>query len=161
MSANTGTSDAPPVKTKIAVLGAGMGAIAAMYELTQLPENRAKYEHHRLHVGLAGGGKGASARNQQMGGRIEEHGLHISFGFYDNAFKVMRDAYREMQGMPELPLSTFDKAFTPQDFIVLMDQYKGEWRTPWEYTFPSPADVPAMAAISRRSGRWRGSSSNG
>jgi uncharacterized protein with NAD-binding domain and iron-sulfur cluster len=136
------SAGAPPAKTKIAVLGAGMGSIAAMYELTQLPENRAKYDITVYTLGWRVGGKGASARNQQMGGRIEEHGLHIWFGFYDNAFKVMRDAYREMQRSPELPLSSFEKAFTPQDFIVLMDEYKGEWRTPWQYTFPATGGTP-------------------
>ena len=129
-------------KTKIAVLGAGMSSIAAMYELTQLPENRAKYDITCYTLGWRVGGKGASARNPQMGGRIEEHGLHIWFGFYDNAFKVMKDAYREMQRSPELPLSSFEKAFTPHDFIVLMDQYKGEWRTPWQYTFPATGGSP-------------------
>jgi uncharacterized protein with NAD-binding domain and iron-sulfur cluster len=129
-------------KTKIAVLGAGMSSIAAMYELTQLPENRAKYDITCYTLGWRVGGKGASARNPQMGGRIEEHGLHIWFGFYDNAFKVMRDAYKEMQRSPELPLSTFEAAFTPHDYIVLMDQYKGEWRTPWEYTFSSTGGIP-------------------
>jgi uncharacterized protein with NAD-binding domain and iron-sulfur cluster len=142
MSSDNRTTDSPPVKTKIAVLGAGMGAIAAMYELTQLPDNRAKYDITVYTLGWRVGGKGASARNQQMGGRIEEHGLHIWFGFYDNAFKVMRDAYQEMRRSPDLPLSTFEEAFTPHDFIVLMDEYKGEWRTPWEYTFPATGGIP-------------------
>src|SRR6185436_2107784 len=74
MSINVGSTDSPPVKTKIAVLGAGMSTIAAMYELTQLPENRAKYDITVYTLGWRVGGKGASARNQQMGGRIEEHG---------------------------------------------------------------------------------------
>lgn len=129
-------------KTKIAVLGAGMGSIAAVYELTQLPENRAKYDITIYTLGWRVGGKGASARNQQMGGRIEEHGLHIWFGFYDNAFKVMKDAYQEMQRSPELPLSSFEKAFTPHDYIVLMDWYNGQWRSPWQYTFPVTGGIP-------------------
>ena len=39
------------------------------------------------------GGKGASGRNAEYGERIEEHGLHIWFGFYDNAFKTIQAAY--------------------------------------------------------------------
>src|SRR5687767_3480469 len=68
MSAYPATPDSPPVKTKIAVLGAGMGTIAAIYELTQLPANRAKYDITVYTLGWRIGGKGASARNQQMGG---------------------------------------------------------------------------------------------
>ena len=142
MSTDPQSTGSTPAKTKIAVLGAGMGSIAAIYELTQLPENRAKYDITVYTLGWRVGGKGASARNQQMGGRIEEHGLHIWFGFYDNAFKVMKDAYQEMQRSPELPLSTFETAFTPHDYIVLMDEYKGEWRTPWQYTFPVTGGSP-------------------
>ena len=33
-----------PKKTKVAVLGAGIAAIAAVYELTQQEKNRNKYE---------------------------------------------------------------------------------------------------------------------
>ena len=30
-----------------------------------------------------------------VGQRIEEHGLHIWFGFYDHAFRMLREAYEE------------------------------------------------------------------
>ena len=47
------------------------------------------------------GGKGASGRMPHgngaagVGQRIEEHGLHIWFGFYDHAFRMLRQAYEE------------------------------------------------------------------
>ncbi len=47
------------------------------------------------------GGKGASGRSPHSGPdggrgqRIEEHGLHIWFGFYEHAFRMLRGAYRE------------------------------------------------------------------
>ena len=46
------------------------------------------------------GGKGASGRNAAHGSRIEEHGLHIWFGFYDNAFLTMRQCYEELARAP-------------------------------------------------------------
>jgi uncharacterized protein with NAD-binding domain and iron-sulfur cluster len=47
------------------------------------------------------GGKGASGRmphlseDRVVGQRIHEHGLHIWFGFYEHAFRMLRDAYAE------------------------------------------------------------------
>ncbi len=128
-------------KTKVAVLGGGMGSIAAIYELTQLPENRDKYDITVYQQGWRIGGKGASGRNVQNGARIEEHGLHLWFGFYDNSFKIMKDAYKAMQRSPDLPLSTFEKAFKGHDFIMLMDEYQKQW-SPWVYSFPKNAGVP-------------------
>ena len=37
------------------------------------------------------GGKGASGRDAD--GRILEHGLHVWLGFYENAFRMMRECY--------------------------------------------------------------------
>jgi len=136
------TQGNPTGKTRVAVLGCGMGSIAAMYSLTQRPEDREKYEITAYQMGWRVGGKGASGRNMDMGARIEEHGLHIWFGFYDNAFKVMADAYKELNRPPNMPLATIEKAFTPHDYVVLMDNYKNEWRTPWQYSFPVTNQVP-------------------
>ena len=139
------TVTSPPAdagrKTKIAVLGSGMGAIAAMYSLTQRQEDRDRYEITCYLRGWRVGGKGASGRNMDMGARIEEHGLHIWFGFYDNAFTVMRDAYKELNRPPSMPLATIEQAFLPHDFVVLMDTYKNEWRTPWQYSFPPNGEL--------------------
>ena len=38
------------------------------------------------------GGKGASSRGRH--GRIEEHGLHVWLGWYENAFRLLRECYR-------------------------------------------------------------------
>lgn len=141
MTATSPQGGAAP-KTKVAVLGSGMGAIAAMYSLTQRKEDRDKYEITCYLRGWRVGGKGASGRNMNMGARIEEHGLHIWFGFYDNAFTVMRDAYKELNRPPSMPLATIEKAFTPHDYVVLMDTYNNEWRTPWQYTFPPNGELP-------------------
>src|SRR5690349_13812615 len=129
-------------KTRIAVLGCGMSSVAAMYSLTQRPEDRDKYEISAYQMGWRIGGKGASGRNMERGARIEEHGLHIWFGFYENAFRIMRDAYQELGRKPGTPLWDLDHAFTPHDYIVLMDQYQDTWRTPWQYTFEPNDGVP-------------------
>src|SRR4051812_36880437 len=129
-------------KTRITVLGCGMSSIAAMYSLTERQEDRDKYEITAYQMGWRVGGKGASGRNMDMGARIEEHGLHIWFGFYENAFRIMRKAYDELGRKPGTPLCDFEHAFTPQDFVVLMDTYQNEWRAPWQYTFPNNGELP-------------------
>ncbi|NJP08916.1 MAG: NAD(P)-binding protein [Leptolyngbyaceae cyanobacterium RU_5_1] len=49
-------------KTKIAVLGGGMGSLAAAFELSNTPELRSRYEITVYQLGWRLGGKGASGR---------------------------------------------------------------------------------------------------
>jgi uncharacterized protein with NAD-binding domain and iron-sulfur cluster len=133
-------------KTKVAVLGGGIGALTSIYELTTLPENRAKYDITVYQLGWRLGGKGASGRQLSNANRIEEHGLHIWFGFYDNAFKVMREAYQEMNRPLYAPLATFDDAFKPHDYVVFMEEYKGTW-VPWSIDFPSDHQKPGSGGV--------------
>ena len=44
------------------------------------------------------GGKGASTRGAD--GRILEHGLHVWLGYYDNAFRLVRECYDELDRRP-------------------------------------------------------------
>ena len=60
------------------------------------------------------GGKGASSRGPH--GRIEEHGLHVWLGCYDNAFALLRECYAELDRAttdPGAPIHTWDQAFIP------------------------------------------------
>lgn len=125
------------MKQRIAVLGGGMASLVAVFELTNLPGWKDRYEFTVYQEGWRLGGKGASGRNPDEHERIEEHGLHILFGFYDNAFRVMRECYRELGRHPDAPLSTVEKAFHSGDLIVMYEQHpvSGEW-LPW------PLDVP-------------------
>ena len=66
---------------KIAILGGGAGSLAAAHFLSAAPDWRERYEITVYQQGWRLGGKGASGRNAQLGQRIEEHGLHIWFGF--------------------------------------------------------------------------------
>ena len=81
------------------------------------------------------GGKGASYRNAAAGDRIEEHGLHLWAGCYENAFRVIRECYEELGRSPDQPLATWEDAFTPQSLIVLEDQHDGGWHH-WLQEFP-------------------------
>ena len=63
------------------------------WELSK-PEHQGRYQITVFQEGWRLGGKGASGRGPS--GRIEEHGLHIWLGFYDNAFRMMRECHAEL-----------------------------------------------------------------
>ncbi|MGH3101103.1 MAG: FAD-dependent oxidoreductase, partial [Thermoleophilia bacterium] len=114
-------------KKEIAVLGGGVGGLTAAFELTATPELRDRHSVTVYQLGWRLGGKGASGRNADHSNRIEEHGLHVWFGFYDNAFRLMRDAYAELGRDPGAPLAGFDDAFKPCDQLVLYDRQGDGW----------------------------------
>jgi uncharacterized protein with NAD-binding domain and iron-sulfur cluster len=147
-------------RTKVAVLGGGAGGLTAAFELTATPELRERYDVTVYQLGWRLGGKGASGRNAAAGQRIEEHGLHIWFGFYDNAFRVMRDAYREWGRPPDTPLATFEDAFHPCDRLVLYDLVGERWhpfRIDMPRNFMRPGDageLPTFWEIGDQVTRW-------
>jgi uncharacterized protein with NAD-binding domain and iron-sulfur cluster len=115
------------VRERVAILGGGPAAIAAAFELTMTPELRDRYEVTVHQPGWRLGGKGASGRERAVADRILEHGLHIWFGFYDNAFHAMQQCYEELGRPPEAPLATWDAAFKPCHDIVIYEHWKGRW----------------------------------
>ncbi len=131
----------PPVRRKIAVLGGGVGALSAVWSLTSEPDWKDKYEITVFQMGWRLGGKGASGRNPQFGERIEEHGLHIWLGFYDNAFRVMREAYAEWGREPGKPLATWRDAFKEHNFITLEEKVGDRWFH-WNFNFPNNDELP-------------------
>jgi uncharacterized protein with NAD-binding domain and iron-sulfur cluster len=127
-------------KTKVAVLGGGVGAITAAFELTA-PHLRGRYDVTVYQPGWRLGGKCASGR----GGpdmRIEEHGLHIWFGFYANAFNMIQRCYDEWSPPKASPIKKWQQAFKQCNDIVLFESWRGRWH-PWHLEFPhNDVDVP-------------------
>lgn len=107
---------------RIAILGGGMASLTAAFEITNAPGWQDNYDLTVYQLGWRLGGKGASGRNGDEHQRIEEHGLHILLGFYENAFRVLRKAYDELERKPDEPLATWQDAFKQHDYIVLMEQ---------------------------------------
>ncbi len=126
-------------KKKIAVLGGGVGAMSTVYNLTNEENWQEKYDITVYQMGWRLGGKGASGRGKD--GRIEEHGLHVWLGFYNNAFKMIQNVYSEL-GRPEgTPLATWEDAFKEHSYIVLAQKFQDEW-TSWPLEFPTNDAVP-------------------
>jgi uncharacterized protein with NAD-binding domain and iron-sulfur cluster len=131
-------SEQTPIR--IAILGGGCAAMTAAFELTR-PEHQGRYQVTVYQQGWRLGGKGASGRGPD--GRIEEHGLHIWMGFYENAFRVMRDCYAELARDPAAcRIATWRDAFFPACDIGLAEANEdGRWSS-WIASFPPMPGLP-------------------
>ena len=128
-------------RKKVAIIGGGPSALTAAYWLTSTEELRARYQLTVYQMGWRLGGKGASGRNRAQADRIEEHGLHIIFGFYQNFFAMIREVYGAIKRPPDAPLATWRDAFHPLSAGVMEDHFKGKWQ-PWIQLFPRNNEVP-------------------
>lgn len=125
---------------RVAILGGGISSLTAAFELTSAPNWHHQYDITVYQMGWRLGGKGASSRNPDRANRIEEHGLHIWLGFYENAFQIMRQCYGELQGHDGI-FPSWDRSFKPHDLVVLEERMTNGW-SPWPVTFPSNASLP-------------------
>ena len=123
----------------MAVLGGGLGALAAAFELTA-GDLAGRYDVTVYQPGWRLGGKCASGRGGAHR-RIEEHGLHVWFGFYANAFKMIERCYGEWMQPSTSPLGTWQDAFKPCNDIVLFENWRGQWK-PWHMYLKPDTQVP-------------------
>jgi uncharacterized protein with NAD-binding domain and iron-sulfur cluster len=128
-------------RIRVAVLGGGVGAITAAAELSATADLRAKYAVTVYQQGWRLGGKGASGRNAAAGQRIEEHGLHMWLGFYQNAFAMIREIYAEWDKAPDNPFQKWSDAFTAQSNISLGEHKAGGWDF-WQIPLPPLPGTP-------------------
>lgn len=137
-------------KQRIAILGGGVSALTSAFWLSSYPGWKDDWEIDVYQLGWRLGGKGASGRNADVHQRIEEHGLHIFLGFYDNAFRTIRDLYRELGRGPDEPLATWEQAWKPHGLVVFMEKLtdadgRVRWE-PWPVQFPPNDRVPGVGA---------------
>lgn len=120
-------------RPRIVVLGGGVGAVTSAFQLSK-GDWQERFESITLYQqGWRLGGKGASGRGPDL--RIEEHGLHIWLGFYENAFRMMRECHEQLdsfarRGISRWPLA-FDNvqdSFRPCSEISLADYDGCEWK---------------------------------
>src|SRR4249919_3054652 len=126
---------------RVAIFGGGMAALSAALELTSAADWASRYEITVYQMGWRLGGKGASSRNLAEHGRIEEHGLHVWFGCYDNAFRLLRGCYDELRRPAGSPFATLEEAFHPQNETPYFEREDGQW-TVWPLWFPPAPDRP-------------------
>src|SRR4051812_43972743 len=128
-----------PIQRKIAILGGGMAGLSAAYQLTKTAELR-KYNHVTVYqLGWRVGGKAASGRDAL--GRNLEHGLHVWFGCYENAFQLLQEIYAARTPEPGSPFQLWTDAIKPQSFTPIGMQTDEGWTyVPFEW--PVNAGIP-------------------
>lgn len=127
---------------KVAILGGGMAGLSAAWRLSE-PGWRDRFDSITVYQrGWRLGGKAASSRGAH--GRIEEHGLHIWLGYYENAFGMLRECYTELDRAttdPTAPIKTWDQALIPGDNLGLADRFGSDWLM-WLGTFTRNDGLP-------------------
>lgn len=102
---------------RVAILGGGIASLATAWRLSEADGVGEITVYQR---GWRLGGKGASSRGEHD--RIEEHGLHVWLGYYDNAFRLVRDTYDAIDRPtrdPNCPITTWRDAFAPAPHVGL------------------------------------------
>jgi uncharacterized protein with NAD-binding domain and iron-sulfur cluster len=129
-------------RPSVAVLGGGMAALTAAFELSE-GDWRERFDRITVYQrGWRLGGKGASSRGPH--GRIEEHGLHVLLGYYEHTFDVLRRCYAELDRPrtdPGCPIATWDAAVAPANDVGVTDERAGGF-VPWVASFASTRGTP-------------------
>ena len=129
-------------RPRVLILGGGIAGLAAAWRLSEA-DRRGRFESITvLERSFRLGGKGGSGRGAH--GRIEEHGLHVWLGHYDNAFRLIRDCYGELDRArtdPGCPIRDWQQAFMPAGQLGLFDHGPDGWQ-PWVATFTANRRLP-------------------
>ena len=123
-------------KTQIAILGGGIGALTAAFELTEQDPDKERYDITVYTLGWRLGGKCLVGRDECRDWRALEHGLHVWAGFYDNAFDLVQRLYARLEYSPNAWRSKFEglNHFTVMEFV------EKSWK-PWLLQArPNPLD---------------------
>jgi uncharacterized protein with NAD-binding domain and iron-sulfur cluster len=132
-------------KPRVVILGGGVAGMTAAMELSR-PGWREKFESITVYqYGWRLGGKGASGRGPR--GRIEEHGLHIWLGFYENAFRLMHECYDELARDESSPICSIEQAFERASLFIVQEP-RGDGWLPWIAEFPEYNEMPGQDAAS-------------
>lgn len=117
-------------KRNVAILGGGIGGLAAAYYLSDTEAKRERFNVTIYESRWVPGGKCASGRNL-TNGRIEEHGLHMFFGAYHNTARMIRDCYASLRQHEDLPYRDWDAAFEGHEDVYFMEKRGRGWQA-WD-----------------------------
>jgi len=138
------SADSPP--GRLIVLGGGIASLSAAF-YASAPGHESVFPGgiHVYEMTEMLGGKGASRRSDShfVKNRIEEHGLHVWFGSYDNAFSLLASCHAYLEGEAQTngyqrwssSLRDIEDGFRPSSRIGLMDYDGASW-LPWVADFP-------------------------
>lgn len=120
--------------------------MAAAWALAHVPGWQNDYDLTIYQMGWRLGGKGASGRDPANAWRILEHGLHVWGGFYENAFRVMQEAYAELPPDPSEPLPSWSDAFKKLSTVILQEDL-GDRTVNWQIDFPENGLTPGKGGV--------------
>jgi uncharacterized protein with NAD-binding domain and iron-sulfur cluster len=127
-----------------------MAGLSAAWRLSE-PGWRDRFDSITVYQrGWRLGGKGASSRGPH--GRIEEHGLHVWLGCYDNAFALLRECYAELDRATTdagAPIHHWEQAFIPSDRLGIADLFGDKWLV-WPGDFARNDELPGDPNASGR-----------
>jgi uncharacterized protein with NAD-binding domain and iron-sulfur cluster len=133
-------------KPKIAILGGGTAAVTAAYFLSGSEQIKGSYDIVLYQQGWRLGGKGASGRGTYK--RIEEHGFHVWFGYYENAFRLLRGCHDELNERAKngderwsTTMHGIEEGFRPISSIGIVEDEAPGWPR-WVATFPEDDSAP-------------------
>ena len=124
---------------RVAILGGGLSGLVTALNLTA-PEQKGRYAVTVYQLGWRLGGKCATGRNADLGDRIQEHGLHVFMGQYDNAFALVQALYHEAA---DPPFADWRDGFTQQPGMTLIEEVDGQW-LPWVIEAPVFPGTPGI-----------------
>jgi uncharacterized protein with NAD-binding domain and iron-sulfur cluster len=139
-------ADEPQARRRVVILGGGIAGLAAAWSLSA-PERRDQLDVTVFQRGWRLGGKAASSRGAN--GRIEEHGLHVWLGYYDNAFRLVREVYEELDRPstdPACPIATWRDAFAPAERVGVGEGSRDDW-SHWVASFGLNDEEPGAAGL--------------
>jgi uncharacterized protein with NAD-binding domain and iron-sulfur cluster len=121
-----------------------MGSLSAVLQLTQAKDWKTRYDITIYQTGWRLGGKGASGRSvvPEFHHRIEEHGVHMFFGFYTNAFRLMEACYDELARPAGSLFVTWKDAFKGMNNVVLAEEMPDRTWAHWCFRPPRTSGQP-------------------
>jgi uncharacterized protein with NAD-binding domain and iron-sulfur cluster len=141
-------------KIKIVILGGGMGALAAAFDLTEQDPDGSLYDITLYQVGWRLGGKCAVGWTTGACGEVVryEHGLHVWAGFYDNAFDLLQRCYDATE---DRPFPDWRDAFEPLDDCWVEEWLDGAW-APWRQHLAPNGLTPGLGQVLTPGELWQG-----
>ena len=133
-------------RERVVIVGGGIAGLTCAWHLSRTPELRERYEVELIEARGVPGGKLASTRDPEQGWRSLEHGLHVWFGFYENAFALVREVHERWRRPEGCPLQTWKDAFRPHSFTPIGRKVQGEvgW---FPVQWPTNADEPGDGRV--------------
>lgn len=126
---------------KYAIFGGGMAGLSAAWKILETePDARVDI----FECGWRLGGKLQSSESVKEP-ENREHGLHILFGFYVNAFQLLYESYESLKDERSLRFRSLDEAIEPQRFGVVYDPEADESERQWLIRWPRDGQLPGRS----------------